>query len=499
MSNNDHDIKPQTGKAESSERKDEENKKLNTPSYDVMVDDDGNVINMVSEEVLDNINIPQDVFETLCEALSDLRQAYGLEPGEEFPEGVVEDFIYTLLETGGIDITNIYPDPEPENPADNFLEEPAEECNFTDDARIIFTEDDLELLKPDEDTGLLIFETFQIEPPEVEFENWLALLIEIHGNKLAEENSVHVRIVIPYIRKISYEGFDDQVFNSFIESEAACIVLNNAIYTLDAGTYAEYNKILNYCGRGNDPALNTDNPNNLIKSLADAMNVDRYEKRPNGFYDDYREYWYDGTPYYEGDVVWIGMPSTKSAYGMKGFIANIDNYSSLYVPCDVTNVMNVRVENHRRVPSKEEMYELAVSGRSAEFYTRLTVNEKVWYLASTKAKTVNTPGYALVCLNGKFYVPVIGIVNKKLPEVDNLLMIFNVVPCRPTHHACYGVMIADIGNMQTCTGVRYFNGKHFDWHKRISQEIAAYKKYNPSFDPYDDPYDNPDDAEYYDE
>ncbi|MDO4967523.1 MAG: hypothetical protein Q4E70_02030 [Candidatus Saccharibacteria bacterium] len=59
------------------------------------------------------------------------------------------------------------------------------------------------------------------------------------------------------------------------------------------------------------------------------------------------------------------------------------------------------------------------------------------------------------------------------------------------HHNCIGWIIVDVGNMQINTGVRYLKGRHFDWKKRIEQELESYRLDNPDFDPFADPYDDP--------
>ena len=71
---------------------------------------------------------------------------------------------------------------------------------------------------------------------------------------------------------------------------------------------------------------------------------------------------------------------------------------------------------------------------------------------------------------------------------------FNVVSCTPIHHQLVAVLVADIGNIQLQTAIRYQNGAVFDWHKRFNQEIAAYQLKKPNFDPFADPYDDPSNA-----
>jgi hypothetical protein len=83
-------------------------------------------------------------------------------------------------------------------------------------------------------------------------------------------------------------------------------------------------------------------------------------------------------------------------------------------------------------------------------------------------------------------------------ELDELIVIFNVLPCFLTHHKCASFLVADVGNMQMKTAVRFLKGRVFDWGKRIDQELAMYRKWNPDFDPYEDPYSDPNNS-YIDE
>jgi hypothetical protein len=153
------------------------------------------------------------------------------------------------------------------------------------------------------------------------------------------------------------------------------------------------------------------------------------------------------------------------------------------------------VSNYRRILSNQEKFEIYYYKLNKDFFEKLTPAEEIWYLASEYAKTMETPGFCVVCLNGKFNVPVESFFNYDTFESEDLITIFNVVGCFPNHHRCAGLLVADIGNMQFHTAVRYCNGHVFDWQKRINQEIEAYRLDNPDFDPYDDPYDNPYNAE----
>ena len=482
--------------AEKKESEEDTAKKLNTPSYDVAVDGKGN-IDISPEKFLDNIDIPDEIIDTMCEALKDLREALGMAPGDTFPDGVVHDFIKTITEENFDDWFNnldVIPDgtapPKREVPKSLIDEETAINYPMQDDIRVQFTEDNLKELEELAD-GKKVFETFQIDPPD-EFMDWLVMLLPILGNPLAEENHVYERIIVPYLEKIPREVLEKDEFTG---SEHKGILVEGNLYIVDDFTADEYDQIMRYCGHSSEYVPNVDSFSELLEKLSKNG---EFDARPDGYYEDYMEYWYEGKIYHEKDVIWINIPSSKNYFGtMKGFIANLDAYKALYEPCDITAAIGIKVENYRRVLSKEEEYRLKAEGKNLEFFTRLLTHEEVWYLAQERAKRERSAGYAIVCLKGKFRMPVYGVVNPKLPEVENLLEIFNVVPCRPNHHACCGVVIADVGNMQLCTGVRYYNGRVFDWSKRISQELAAYRKYNPDFNPYDDPYDNVEDA-YYD-
>jgi len=214
--------------------------------------------------------------------------------------------------------------------------------------------------------------------------------------------------------------------------------------------------------------------------------------REDGYYEDLREYWYDGKIYHEKDVIWLELPKTGNMMGViKGFSANLDSFASIYSPCDITHAKAIMVSNHRRILSNQEKFEIYYNKLNKDSFEQLTPDEEIWYLANEYAKTMETPGFCVVCLNGKFNVPVESFFNYDALENEDLITIFNVVGCLLNHHRCAGLLVADIGNMQFYTAVRYCNGRVFDWQKRIDQEIEAYRLDNPDFDPYDDPYDNP--------
>ena len=208
------------------------------------------------------------------------------------------------------------------------------------------------------------------------------------------------------------------------------------------------------------------------------------------YHENLMEYWLCGEIYHEKDVIWIDMPDIGEEEGvMLGFTANGDNFSEFFTPIDISGAKNVKVENFRRVPTSRERFEAEYYGRGIALYEMLTPAEEVWYLATKKAKEMDTSGYAVVCLGGNFYLPAEFMMNYHTGEIEELVTVFNVENCLARHHNCIGAVTADVGNVQLVTYVRYLNGRHFNWQKRLEQELSAYRRAGIDFDPYADPYD----------
>ncbi|MBQ6486289.1 hypothetical protein IJI76_00985 [Candidatus Saccharibacteria bacterium] len=444
--------------------------KLNEPSHDVMVDENGD-LDIVPEDVLESIDFPPEFAEFLGDAVRQLREIHGIPEEEDIPQELLNSLAEQLLRiseespssemlAGGIET-------EPENVTGGGVVMPSE-----NQERIEFTEEDLENLTPEEN-GSLVFENFQIDPPfgckAESWPNWLALELPISGNKLAEENNVLVRIFVPYLKKVSMEEVEA---DPYLIAGSQSVFADDYFHLIDNETYDEYTDIMVYCGQCDNQAFNPEEVQPFAEKLANILDVAPYEKRENGYYEDLCEYWYNGEIYHEGDVIWIDIPYTHSAYGTtKGFVANLDAYGDFYTPRSISFVRDSDIE---------------IDEDDGHAYDQ----KRVWQLATEYAKTKTTIGYAVVCLNKHFNIPVESMYNTWTGEAENLIVMFNVITCRPTHHRCCGIVIADVGNMQLVTGIRYYNGGTFNWDRRIKQELAAYRKYDPTYNPYDDPYDD---------
>ena len=371
---------------------------------------------------------------------------------------------------------------------------------------IEFTEEDLNALSPDAN-GRNIFEFYQLDEPEEEYEDWAYMELPIMGNELAMENEVYVMLIVPYLFKLP---FQEAMSDPRISDDLPCIVLGNLFLAVTQKTLDEYAKALKYIGFEGGITKIDENEEAMDK-LREM--VELAQIRPNGYYEDLMEYWYAGRLFHEKDVIWVELESMadkesdEEADGEQSqvigrrkigdppvFVLNFDVLGGPHTPIDISNVKNVKVQNFRRVLSKREIGEAMFYGKNIEFLETLTPAEEVWYLATEKAKVEDSAGFAVVCLNGQFCIPVETSINFYTHEVEEYISLFNVVDCFTNHHNCLGLIIVDVGNMQVSTGVRYLKGHHFDWKKRIDQELKAYQVDRPDFDPYDDPYDDPDNS-----
>ena len=384
-----------------------------------------------------------------------------------------------------------------------------EESDF--EGTIEFTEKDIDALTPTGD-GRNIFEFYQFDAPE-KFENWYYVMFPIIGNELAEKHNAHVLMVVPYLFTLP---LSEILTDPRVSDDTYCIVIGETFLAVTQETSSMYEKALKHIGYDGE-SMQIDNSENL-KSLVEM--VKSTLTRENGYYEDLMEYWYAGHIFHEKDVIWVDLEDmagddekadSKAKAEEKAepededqivgcrtigdpplFVLNFDTLGDIHTPMDVSNVKNVKVENYRRVLSNEEIAEAKYYNRRLEFLETLTPNEEVWYLATKKASEEETAGFAVVCLHGKFYVPVETSVNYYTHEVEEYIELFNVANCYPNHHNCIGLILADVGNMQVYTGVRYLKGRHFDWKKRIEQELKSYQQIEPDYNPFDDPYDAPD-------
>ena len=388
----------------------------------------------------------------------------------------------------------------------NKLDPVSQICSDVKDAdfegTIEFTEEDLNALTPSGD-GRNIFEFYQLDAPEEEFEDWVHMLLPIANNELAIKHNVFVMLLVPYLFKIP---FSEVTTDPRVNADLPCIVLGDIFLGVTQKTLEEYAKALKYIGLDGG-ITQIDQDCDAIEELRKMVAM--AQVRDNGYYEDLMEYWYAGHLFHEKDVIWVELESMAKDSEDDGsaeegqvvgrrkigdpavFVLNFDVLGGFHYPVDISDVKNVKVENSRRVLSKRELGEAKFYGYNLEFLTTLTPAEEVWYLATEKAKSEDSAGFAVVCLGGKFCVPVETSINFYTHEVEEYISLFNVTSCYTNHHNCIGLIIIDVGNMQVNTGVRYLKGRHFDWKKRINQELKAYRLGNPDYDPYADPYDDP--------
>ena len=371
------------------------------------------------------------------------------------------------------------------------------------EGQIEFTEENLKNLMPGEN-GVKIFMCFELDGPD-DIEDYAYLASPILKNKLAEKNNVHVLFTVPYLFKVPLaEIFTD----ARMEKDSVFIVGGDTGYIVAQETLEQYQKALKYIGHEDEKKQVTSSEE--FKELVN--NILAAQPRENGYYEDLMEYWYSGNMYHEKDVIWANIEElldeskgeskeddngerrvkTRVIGNPPTFVANFDAVDKMHSPMDVTNVKNVKVKDYRRVLSDEEKFDAEYYGKNIEFLSTLTPNEEVWYLATEKAKEMDSPGFAVVCLHGKFYIPVETQINFHTCELEEYIELFNVATCYSNHHACIGIVLADVGNMQVFTGIRYSKGRHFDWKRRIEQEIETYRVGEPDFNPFSDPYDAPD-------
>jgi|GEM_PF-5214274 len=409
----------------------------------------------------------------------------------------------------------------PAKPIDRMLEE-AQKHNPLDkicadvrdadfEGEVQFTEEDLNALTPDAN-GRNIFEFYQLDEPEEEFEDWIYLELPILNNELAKQHNVFVMVVVPYLFKIPLSDINT---DPRVNDDTLCIILGDTFLAVTEETLNEYSKALNYIGLEYGAQNISENENALekIREIVEAAQV-----RETGYYEDLMEYWYAGRLYHEKDVIWVELETMAKIPLKKNpqagiveeieeepepvdevrtlgspptFVLNFDVLGGPHTAIDISRAKNVKIENGRRVLSKTEEGYAKFYGQNLDFLQTPTPAEEVWHLATEKAKQEDAAGFAVVCLGGKFYVPVETSINFYTHEVEEYISLFNVVPCFMNHHNCIGWIIVDVGNMQINTGVRYLKGRHFDWKKRIEQELKSYRLDNPDFDPFADPYDDP--------
>ena len=338
---------------------------------------------------------------------------------------------------------------------------------------------------PVEKDGTRVLATYDLEKPE-NCKGIVMLRVPVVSDEHMKELKVTVNIRIPFIETISAEE---------VEKDESCLndktglAVGDTFYVITSETCEEYMEKIIECGCTviND---NDEDDHALLNALKSART------RPNGYYEDLCEYWYDGEIFHEKDVIWLSPfdPRYCPKFGEPIFVDFDTEKLEGIEPCDVKDVFNkgIVIENGRKVLTNEEKFDVYCHKSRQKLYETPTIAMQVWWLASEYAKTRDDIGIAMVCLGGKFYMPVFTFVNYNLIELESVIVLFNSVPCVPDHHSCVGVVRADIGNMPIRTWIRPHKGTIIDWARRRDQEVTAYRKiYDPEFDPYDDPYDDP--------
>lgn len=443
-------VKTDSEKKDSAKKKSEKKPELNEPLYDISIDKDGNA-DVVSEKAIEEIDYPPELAEFLGEALRNLHDQLGLGDDEPIPDDTLNEFFGKMVKGEELD------DPE----------------DFSDDDLMSA---DFSGLDKDE-YGNSLLASFDLPGPEDAVGVAKFVFSALLGDEDAETCKLAVHVNVPFLKKVKPEELPTKEEAIKITPPPRYLTRDRKEYYLVAeNTFQAFVEAIRECGLCG----------------AEGMPLEEAEAHPDGYDPEMMEYWYDDKIYHEKDVIWFELPRTLNMFGrMKGFAANLDSFIPLYVPVDITNAKKIKVENYRRVLSEKEKFDIKYYGKNIEFFEQLLPYEEVWHLASEYAKKQETPGYCVVCLNGKYNVPVESIINPVTYESDDLLEVFNAITCPPFHHRCAGMIIADIGNMQMQTAVRYCNGKNLDWKKRVEQELNAYRLHDSDYNPYDDPYDNP--------
>lgn len=345
----------------------------------------------------------------------------------------------------------------------------------------------LELEKlPVEKDGTRILNTIEIAPPEG-IDEFLMVKVPILTNPKMAELNVVLCYKIPITDRIPVDEVKKDI--TLIEGKFGGWVVGDEYYFT---TEEVFNVVIDNAERCGVTIIRSEDDD---KSLAKAISA--AHPRKDGYYDDLREYWYEGCIFHEKDVIWFTplYQDPKEKYDPRPVLMNIDaDQEPLFVPCDITRAKkrNIVIENGHRVLNNEETFEVYQKPNLKKLYDTPTTDEYVFWLAKEYAKTQDTVGYAVVCFDGKFYVPCESFFDESLLDFDHLIVMFNAVPCLPAHHLYAGTLQADIGNMTMRVHVRCHKGSILNWATRRDQEILASKKVRyESYSPYDDPYDDP--------
>ena len=472
----------------------------NEPVYDVAVNASG-AVDVVSNEELDNVDYPPEFAEYLGMLFEGIHESLGLSENEEIPEEVINEYIAKLVANADIEkliqelnLGKVFgmedakgaeeetfqsEDSEPDVPEQESLLP----IDFSDEELIKMAIEDL----PVESDGTRVWMTSDLEAPEGAIGR-IKLVVPVITDEEMVKNKVVFRITVPYVEEVKFEDVEK---NEDIIKDKPCIGTGDGVfYVIAEETLKSYDELMVLAGYDTSERDKIPEDQSILDAVKSELS--QFAPRENGYYEDLMEYWYNGKVYHEKDVIWLEVPSTRTVLGnMKGFLAN-QSSDGFLTAVDISNVKGVEIKNGRKVLTNNEKFEIMYQNQKISFFEQPTPAEETWWLAKEYAKTKDSIGYAVVCLKGKFYIPVEDFVNFQACEIDSLAIIFNVIHCMPTHHACVALIVGDIGNLQLQTFVRYHKGGIFDWQHRFDQEMKMMRKYNPDFDPYDDPYDSPD-------
>lgn len=350
---------------------------------------------------------------------------------------------------------------------------------------------DFSKLELDENGKRVLFESALNCPDK--YEGVLTEYYEVMNDEEAIRNKVVIKVHMPYLRICEL----DKLEQSDVVSQ--CMITNgkDAAF-IHPDTANELSELLRKIGypMGREEVEPGEDIRQAVSSLSEEKGKNPLRgsaAREDGYYEDLMEYWYGGDIYHEKDVLWLSIEKRLDKDG--GFIAttaDLDAYGKLFEPCDITSAKGIEVKNYRRVLSAEEKREIKKRGQKLSFFTELLPHQEVWYLATKHAELENTPGFCLVCLHGKFMVPVERRVNPITFECEDHMVVFNGINCLPQHHAFAGVVSIDVGNMPIRTPIRYCKGHVYSWEKRIQQELDHYHFIDANYNPYDDPLDDTD-------
>ena len=500
-------VKTDSEKKESAKKKKapEKGPELNDPMYDVTVDTKGNA-DIVSEKAIEEVDYPPELAEFLGEVLQGVRENLGIPKDEEIPIDELQSFFGRLFEK--VDLEKMIHELRAEKVFGISEDDSVPKVVFQDEEDVspdsLLDEDllnmDLSKLEVDKNGNRILGE-FTLDCP-VEPKGIVSQQFPVQIDEEFIKNRVYIQVRIPFIMMIPLAEITPE--SEYYEMSGTFLMNETHAFQVHPDTYDELQELLDKCGviQGQKEIKEGENVAEKVAEYfasGDVINGD-FSAREDGYYEDLREYWYDGQIYHEGDVIWFEIPCSVSLTGaIKGFVANIDSFMDLYTPCDVTAARKIKVEGNRRILSNQEKFNIMYYNLNEDFFTQLLPYENVWQKAKEFARTKDTPGYCAVCLDGRFNVPVESFFNPITFECESLIVAFNVIPCIPVHHHCAGVLVADVGNMQIHTAVRYAKGRIFNWQKRVDQELEVYRLKNPDFDPYDDPYDNPHNTSFDDE